>query len=238
MRKRKIRDPFFSDRSVAPIVVRYADRLKQLYVVMRNRFDSRYVSFPSSEERSLTELAEILYRMDADPADFVHFCFLEFYAGLFGNVMMGHMKSRSLLSEYGKRAEERKKEDETAISCQIFYVESWLANGIPIEEILTNPCYALGPVMRYALAKAFGLTELLSLFERDARTAAEFCAEFRSLLGWFMPGENSDGREDVEGGESEGSRISGTEDLDGPFGAERGDCGQRVGISSRYGFQP
>lgn len=237
MRKRKIRDPFFSDRSVAPVVARYAERLKGLYVVMRNRFDSRYASFPSSEERSLTELAEILYRMDVDPADFVHFCFLEFYAGLFGNVMVGHMKSRSLLAEYGKRAEEKKREDETAIRFQIFYVESWLANGIPIEEILTNPNYALGPVMRYVLAKTFGLTELLPLFEKDARTAAEFCAKFRSLLGWFMPREDDDGREGVEGGKDPGSRVSGVEDLGGSFSAERGDCVQRIGVSSRYGFQ-
>lgn len=221
MGKRKFLDEEVWGGSDDPVVVQYADRLKGLYVMMRRRFDPGYITVASSENKVLTELSRTLYQEGIDPSDFVQFCFMEYYAGQYGRVMLGMMKSPSLIAEYKAVLPERNARVRRIVEMQCGYVEAWMANGYRIERILTGPDFSLSAVMRYCIAKAFGLTDLLPMFEEDARRTVTFSPQFWGILGEFLPREWKDGEQGVQG-----SRTPRVEDFGGALGQGQGSYRQ------------
>jgi len=221
MGKRKFLDDEIWGGSLDPVVVEYSFRLKRLYIMMRHRFDPGYMTVASSENKVLTDLSQVLYQEGIDPSDFVRFCFMEYYAGYCGRVMLGMMKSHALIAEYKATLPDRNERIRKIVEMQCGYVEAWMANGYRIERILTGSDFSLSGVMRYCIAKSFGLTDLLPMFEEDARMTVTFSPQFWGILGKFLPREWRDGDKAVQG-----SRTPGAEDFGSAFGAGQGGHGQ------------
>lgn len=231
-KKREFRGDSLFDRPLEPVVVEYTQRLKGLYLLMRKRYDPSYICVASKEELLLTKLGRILYDEGVDPSEYVRFCFMEYYVERLGVVYVSMMMSQKALSEFREGKPLRDQALRGIVATQCRYLEGWLAGGKrDIRAILTDPLYSLSAVMRYAVAKAYGLTDLLPLFEEEARTTVRFSPGFFALLGEFLP------REWKDDGAAKSSGSSGAVGADGPSSPGPGSHESRSFVPSKYGFQ-
>jgi len=228
----KFREESSFDGPLDPVVVEYVRRLKGLYLLMRRRYDPDYFGVASKEELLLTRLGGILYHEGVDPSEYVRFCFMEYYVDRVGRVFVSMMMSPKVLAEFRDGKPYRDRVLRITIETQFRYLEGWLSGGKKdVREILVDPLYSLSAVVRYVIAKAYGLTDLLPLFEEEARTTVTFSPGFFSLLGEFLP------RGWKDDGALQGSRSTGVVSVDGPSSPGQGGDEPGVPLYSKYGFQ-
>lgn len=218
------------DEPLEPVVVMYIERLKGLYLLMRRRYDPSISCVASRDYPLLTRLGKKLYHEGIDPAEYIRFCFMDYYVGKAGAVYMGMLVSPQAIAAFKSTEAERAGEFRDAIDIQCRYFEGWLSSGKDVKKILTDPAYSLGPVMRYVLAKTYGLLEILPLFEEGARMAVAFAPRYFDFFGELLPGDWK------HGPSVQGSGASGNGGDDGPSGQGQGGDDQRTNVHSKYGF--
>ena len=162
--------------------------LKDAYAKMRRRWRPDFRGVPERHDKQLRPVAEILVKANGNPYGYVHYLF-DLLTRNNPDVYINQLSSKTLACEYlSQRPNERRRlELQTYLMANA--VKTKLANGFPLEFVVTSEFMELTPIFRYAVAISNNRPDLASRYEDDAKRMLEFEPMYKELLGEWLPEE-------------------------------------------------
>lgn len=168
-------------------IERYVNSLHEAYLGLRRRIHPEMVRVTGSDV-SWNRLAQTLLREKIDPYDYVRFCydlFVPLHDDLYPNVVLSLSNVERFKSAVPDGVDPSLR---VIVRLQLIELEYQLKRRRSLEEVLVDESLPFSALFRYAIAKAFGLKELLPLFEDDAVGMLLFKPMYRTLLRDLLEG--------------------------------------------------